>query len=167
MQLSSFAASIVGALTSAGVLEFLEVLPWREFLGVAVGGCSGSASYDQCLTQEELPTALHHERFQPQSEDAVTVSCPPIPECQCGCRCAACPECLTLPPIESGISTAGAATISFAVIFSWIACFFVGRWSARRGRGGGGLGRPPTRARPALVSEGAIVPSLARRSGAR
>ena len=165
----SFAASVVGAFTSAGLLEIFEVLPWRRFLGLAVRSCLDT-QFGQCVTQEDLAQTLQHERFAPEYDPS---SCPECPELKCGsCPPAVeCPKFVCPEPVEDGFTSAAYAGISLAIVLTWVACFAVGRWSAKRGGGGRhptmGLGRPPTRARAVALPEGGVIPSLARRGGAR
>ena len=178
MQLSPFVASVVGALTSAGFLEVFEVVPWRGLFGLAARSCIESQFSGQCITQEELELTLQNERLSAEREsttraDGPEFQCDPRPELQCR-TCPpppVCAECVPLEPVDTGLSGASVDFISVGAVFTWVSSFALGRWSTRREGGVRhptmGLGRPPTRARPAALPEGTIVPSLARRSGSR
>ena len=178
MQVTGFVASLIGAFTSAGILEILELVPWRPLLGLAAQRCvETSLDSSHCLTPQDLQAAFveHDER---SSQERITVSCAPCPALSeldssqwRSPKSRAEPQDLLGGSSEQPLSAPAAVALSLALVFTWVVCFAAGRWSTRRGRGSAhpamGLGRPPTRARAITLPEGGAVPDLARRIRAR
>ena len=158
MQISPLVASLIGAFSSAGILEVLESIPWRSLFGVASSTTAGGGSEAQCATASQLLDAFAEldERFCPERG-----LCQEVLEVFRECF------------LDAG--THGVVVTSF-IAFTFLT-FFAGWWSAQRSwvraaRSGRehpalALGRPSARARAAGVLAPVPVPDLARRSHAR